>query len=132
VAGPDDGVGVSGCILAGALMLALADSGSFTLQWTHSVERQDWRETWEVTQDNRLHLTQAAVKGSGAGMEPGPGGRFENGWWVWAPDLPPVPALVLAASGETPSAWTLCGADCTRLGASAGQPVRLSPCPDAG
>ena len=123
---------MTGCLMAGAMILALADGGSFTLEWTHSVEREEWRETWEVTEDHRLHLTEAAVKGSGAGMEPGPGGHFENGWWVWAPDLPPVPALTLAASGETPSDWTLCGEDCTQLGATSGQPVQVAPCPDAG
>lgn len=120
---------MTGCLLAGATMLALA-GGGFTLEWTHSVERETWRESWEVTADHRLHLTQAAVKGSGAGMEPGPGGHFEDGWWVWAPDLPPVPSLVLAASGETPSAWTLCGVDCVELGATSGQPVRIAPCTD--
>lgn len=122
---------MTGCLMAGAMLIALAEGGSFTLEWTHSVEREDWRETWEVTEDHRLHLTQAAVKGSGAGMEPGEGGHFEDGWWVWAPDLPSVPALILAASGKTPSAWTLCAADCTELGASSGKPVQLAPCPDA-
>ncbi|WP_353476659.1 DUF1850 domain-containing protein (plasmid) [Salipiger sp. H15] len=123
---------MTGCLMAGAMMLALAEGGSFTLEWTHSVERQSWRESWEVTQDHQLHLTGAAVKGSGAGMEPGPGGHFEDGWWVWTPELAPVPSLTLAASGATPSAWTLCAADCTQLGATPGQPVQLAPCPDAG
>ncbi|MCA0939735.1 DUF1850 domain-containing protein [Salipiger pacificus] len=123
---------MTGCLMAGAMMLALAEGGSFTLEWTHSVEREEWRETWEITEDRRLQLTEAAVKGSGAGMEPGEGGHFEDGWWVWVPDLPPVPALNLAASGKTPSAWTLCGEACTELGASSGKPVQLIPCPDAG
>ncbi|MDO6587256.1 DUF1850 domain-containing protein [Salipiger sp. 1_MG-2023] len=123
---------MTGCLMAGAMMLALAEGSSFTLEWTHSVEREQWRETWEVTEDRRLHLTEAAVKGSGAGMEPGAGGHFENGWWVWAPDLPPVPTLSLAASGKTPSAWTVCAKECTELGASPRQPVQLAPCPDAG
>ncbi|WP_109467999.1 DUF1850 domain-containing protein [Albibacillus kandeliae] len=121
---------MTGCLMAGATMLALASGSSFTLEWTHSVERQSWRESWEVTADHRLHLTEAAVKGSGAGMEPGPGGHFEDGWWVWAPDLPSVPELVLAASGETPSAWRLCAADCTDIGATSGQPIRVAPCSD--
>ena len=65
---------MSGCLMAGAMALALANGGTFTLEWTHSVERESWRETWQVTGDDRLQLTGAAVKGSGAGMEPGPGG----------------------------------------------------------
>ncbi|WP_349295035.1 DUF1850 domain-containing protein (plasmid) [Thioclava sp. 'Guangxiensis'] len=123
---------MSGCLMAGAMMIALGSGGSFTLEWTHSVEREDWRETWEITADHRLHLAQAAVKGSGAGMEPGDGGHFEEGWWVWTPDLPPVPALVLAASGKTPSAWRLCGVGCIDLGAFSGQPVQVVPCSRAG
>ncbi|GHG98526.1 DUF1850 domain-containing protein [Pseudodonghicola xiamenensis] len=122
---------MTGCLMAGATMLALASGEQFTLEWTHSVERQAWRETWEVTQDHRLHLVGAAVKGSGAGMEPGPGGYFQDGWWVWTPDLPPVPSLVLAASGKTPSAWTLCAADCLQIGATSGAPVTVAPCAGA-
>ncbi|MHC9235070.1 DUF1850 domain-containing protein [Pseudooceanicola sp. 502str34] len=127
---------MSSCLLAGAMVLSLAAGDRFSLEWTHSVEKQAWRETWEVipsktmeaTGDRRLHLVEAAVKGSGAGMEPGEGGHFEDGWWVWAPDLPPVRALTLAASGETPSAWTLCGAECVELGATSGAPIHLAPC----
>lgn len=115
--------------MAGAMVLALAGGNHFTLEWTHSVEKEDWRETWEVTDTGRLHLVRASVKGSGAGMEPGPGGHFEDGWWIWTPDLPPVPELVLAASGETPSAWTLCGKDCTQLGATSEAPIHVAPCP---
>lgn len=121
---------MSGCLLAGAMVIALADGAGFTLEWQHSVERQSWRESWEVTDDRRLRLTEAAVKGAGAGMEPGPGGRFERGWWVWAPALPPVPALTLAASGQTGSAWRLCAETCVDLGAVAGRPVQIAPCPD--
>ena len=121
---------MSGCLMAGAMALALANGGTFTLEWTHSVERESWRETWQVTGDDRLQLTGAAVKGSGAGMEPGPGGHFEDGWWVWVPDLPPVPRLTLAASGETPSAWTLCAAECVELGATSGAPIQVAPCGD--
>jgi len=123
---------MTGCLMVGAAMLALSGSGQFTLEWTHSVERQAWRETWEITQDHRLHLVEAAVKGSGAGMEPGPGGHFQDGWWVWTPDLPPVPSLILAASGQTPSAWTLCAADCLQIGATSGQPVTVAPCAQGG
>ncbi|MBE3639975.1 DUF1850 domain-containing protein [Mangrovicoccus algicola] len=125
---------MSACLMAGAAMLTLAAGNGFTLEWTHSVERQAWRETWVVTPQHRLKLTEAAVKGSGAGMEPGPGGHFEEGWWVWSPDLPAIAALSLAASGATPSAWRLCAARCIDLGAAPGQPVGVTamPCPGAG
>jgi len=116
------------CLLAGAAMIALS-GGSFSLHWTHSVERIEWREEWSITQDG-LTLTRAAVKGSGAGMEPGPDARPEDGWWVWQPDLPPQPELLLAASGATLSGWTLCsGGRCVEVGAEPGVPIRLRPCP---
>ncbi|OCX67332.1 hypothetical protein BFP70_01700 [Thioclava sp. SK-1] len=119
---------MSSCLMAGAIMLALAPGDQFSLSWTHSVERQAWSETWAL-RDGQLQLIRAAVKGSGAGMEPGEGGRFLDGWWVWAPDLPPVSALHLAASGLTPSAWQLCGASCIDLGAAPAEVIDVTPCP---
>ncbi|TRW96204.1 DUF1850 domain-containing protein [Paracoccus sp. M683] len=127
---------MSGCLLAGALTLALSGPG-FTLEWTHSVERTGWREAWAI-RDGALVLTEAAVKGSGAGMDPGPGAVLRNGWWVWRPDLPPQPQLLIAASGATGGGWRLCdmtpalttdARNCTELGVAADQPQRLSPCP---
>lgn len=118
---------MSACLMAGAVAVALATDGRFSLEWTHSVERMAWREEWQVSAAG-LSLTRAAVKGSGAGMEPGEGGHFEGDWWVWEPHAPPVPRLVLAASGETLSGWRLCGRDCIALGNVAGAPVVLQPC----
>ncbi|TMV89224.1 DUF1850 domain-containing protein [Thioclava sp. BHET1] len=120
---------MSACLMIGAAMVALAPSGQFTLEWTHSVEKEGWREHWQVTDDHRLRLVGAAVKGSGAGMEPGPGGHFEKGWWVWTTDGPVVPALELAASGATVSGWSFCsGHQCRVIGAEREAPVRLAPC----
>lgn len=114
------------CLLVGALTLAVGHG--FTLDWTHSVERQHWREEWSVTAAG-LHLDRAAIKGSGAGMEPGDGAVLTDGWWEWSPDLT-VPQLVLAASGATGGGWQLCADEgCRFLGAQAGAPVTLRPCP---
>ncbi len=116
------------CLLIGAVAVALSGD-RFTLEWTHSVEKVDWREEWIVNEDG-LRLMKAAIKGSGAGMEPGPNAKLENGWWVWRPNRPPVPVLILAASGATPSAWRLCdGDDCRDLGAEAGNAITIKPCP---
>ncbi len=116
------------CLLIGAVAVALSGD-RFTLEWTHSVEKVDWREEWIVNEDG-LRLMKAAIKGSGAGMEPGPNAKLENGWWVWRPNRPPVPELILAASGATPSAWRLCdGDDCRDLGAEAGNAITIKPCP---
>lgn len=116
------------CLLIGALALALS-SDRFTLEWTHSVEKTQWREEW-IVRPTGLRLLQASVKGSGAGMEPGPNAVLIDGWWVWKSYLPPMPELVLAASGTTPSAWRLCdGNNCREVGATSGDPVTLRPCP---
>lgn len=115
------------CILAAGKSLALAAT-AFTLSWTHSVEKTEWRESWALAAEG-LVLTEARVKGSGAGMDPGEGAYERDGWWIWAPRAPAVPELVLAASGATASPWTLCTASgCLDLGATAGDPVVIAPC----
>lgn len=116
---------MSGCLMAGAVALAVTQG--FTLGWVHSVERTGWVEEWRVAGD-RLQLVRAAVRGSGAGMEPGPGAVLQDGWWVWFPDLS-VPALSLAASGATGQGWRLCTDNgCQVVGADPGDPLRLAPC----
>jgi hypothetical protein len=116
------------CIVAAGKTLTLA-AAAFTLSWTHSVERTQWHEDWAATPAG-LVLTEARVKGSGAGMDPGEGARLEDGWWVWAPQAPAVPQLVLAASGATISPWRLCTVEgCLDLGAAAGDPVVIAACP---
>ena len=120
------------CLLVSATAtttLTLA-SASFDLNWRHSVEKTEWRETW-IVDGGRLHLTEAAVKGSGAGMDPGDGARLIDGWWVWAPDLAPLPDLTLAASGATGGGWRICdGITCHEIGADPGQAITLAPCDD--
>lgn len=116
------------CVLAAGQAAVIAAS-SFTLSWTHSVQKTEWRETYAVTQA-RLILQRAAVKGSGAGMEPGADAVLQDGWWVWQPDLKPLPRLTLAASGATGSGWRLCHAGgCLTLGDAAGDAVVVEPCP---
>lgn len=119
---------MSGCLLAGALLVALGPGGDFTLEWAHSVEKTRWRESWQVTPTG-LRLIEAAVQGAGAGMEQGANGHAKDGWWVWQPELPAVPQLALAASGMTGSGWRLCGEQCQMLGADAAAPLILRPCP---
>ncbi|MCF3638779.1 DUF1850 domain-containing protein [Rhizobium sp. TRM95111] len=116
------------CIASGKAIAVAA--GLFTLGWTHSVEKIEWRERWAVTEAG-LVLEEARVKGSGAGMEPGEGARREGGWWIWRPQTGPLPRLVLAASGATVSGWTLCDTGgCRELGRRSGEPIVLRPCTD--
>jgi hypothetical protein len=117
---------MSACLSAGALVLALA-SPAFTLEWRHSVEKTIWRESWAIER-GALRLREAAVKGSGAGMDPGEGARLRDGWWVWAPDLPPQTSLTLAASGATGGGWTLCADGTCHALPETGTPLVLAPC----
>jgi hypothetical protein len=115
------------CLLAAGKTMVIAAS-TFTLSWTHSVQKTEWRESWSVSPAG-LHLTEAAVKGSGAGMEPGPDAILREGWWIWEPALQPQKMVSLAASGATGGGWRLCaGTDCLTLGAGSSEPVELSPC----
>mgnify|MGYP001052202675 FL=1 len=115
------------CILAGGKALTLAAS-AFTLVWTHSVEKTEWREEWRVAPAG-LELVEERVKGSGAGVDPPEGAALKDGWWVYAPKLAPMPRLALAVSGATVSGWSLCADDvCLTLGAKAGETVIVEAC----
>ena len=124
------------CIATAALALGLGVD-SFTLAWTHSVERTEWRENWSV-HGGLLHLEEARVRGSGAGMEPPEGSKLVDGWWIYRTRLAPLMQLNLAVSGATGRGWQLCtGAGCMDLesrmtiGAEAPRMINLSarvPC----
>lgn len=118
---------MTACLMVGAALLSLP-TPDFTLRWTHSVEKIDWVETWQVTPPT-LTLTRTAIKGSGAGMEPADDAKLENGWWVWHP-MTQVPNLRLAASGATGAGWHLCTPTCQDLGTKAAPPIILKPCPN--
>jgi hypothetical protein len=115
------------CLAAGAAATRLAIA-AFILAWTHSVEQVEWQEDWRVAGD-RLVLVESRVKGSGAGMEPGPDAVLRDGWYRWRPTIA-VPELVLARSGVVPE-WRLCtAAGCEALDTfGAAATVTLRPCP---
>ena len=115
------------CILSAGKTVTVAAT-AFTLSWTHSVQKTEWQESWQVTPDG-LHIVEARIKGSGAGMEPPPDAVLKDGWWVYAPKVKPVRELALAASGATVSGWTLCAAgECRELAMEPGEVVVLEPC----
>lgn len=124
------------------LCIALAQGGpplarlpvtTFTLSWTHSVERVRWQEAWSIGNDHLLHAGLARISGSGAGMEPPDDARLIDGHWVYTPAIGPLDALTLANSTNTPP-HRICvaGGVCDSLDALApaarDQPVRLYPC----
>lgn len=99
------GGGLSLCLASAGLAKALSIA-TFTLVWTHSIEKVDWQEDWRVTREG-LVLTQARVKGFGAGMEPPPEARLVDGWFQWRPDRRPMPQVLLGNSGAA-GEWRLC------------------------
>ncbi len=106
------------CLLvAGAIVATLPDR-TFTLAWTHSVEKTRWSERYRV-EGNALRLTEASVEGSGAGMEPAPDAALRDGVWQWRTDQS-VTELVLRRSPFAPD-YTICSAGaCRELGALVG------------
>ncbi len=79
-------------------VVAVLPTDVFTLLWTHSVERTEWREEWRID-DGRLRVVAATVAGSGAGMEPPPGAVLVDNAWHYVPAVPPMARLLLARGG---------------------------------
>lgn len=93
------------CVATTAVALTIA-AEAFTLAWTHSVEKTEWRERWRV-QAGTLVLEEARVRGSGAGMDPPEGSVLQGGWWVYRAERR-LEDLRLAVSGATGGGWRLC------------------------
>jgi hypothetical protein len=87
------------CLAAGAIAASLAID-SFTLAWTHSIEKVRWEEDWRIVA-GRLHISEARIRGSGAGMEPPPDAVLRDGVWHYRPPLPPQESLRLSHSPHT-------------------------------
>jgi hypothetical protein len=115
------GAGLSLCLASVGSLKALA-LAAFTLAWTHSIEKVEWQEDWRITPAG-LELTEARVKGSGAGMEPPPEARLVNGWFRWKPARPIMPEVTLGNSGAA-GEWRLCAdGKCRTLSEIFGHPV---------
>lgn len=116
------------CLTAGALAVRLLWP-DFTLAWTHSVQKTEWQEDYAVAPD-ALKLKRARVRGSGAGMEPGPDAKLVDGWYVWTPGRD-VADLILARSGAVEE-YRLChDGQCRSLNALIGgapDAVKMAPC----
>jgi hypothetical protein len=125
-------VSLSLCLASPVLAVGMA-LAPFTLQWTHSVERVVWQERWAAQADG-LRLVEAQVRGSGAGMEPADGARWQDGAWVWGGDEQALAALDLAVSGATGQGWQWCtqGRPCVDLETWLGlTPERIRALPGA-
>lgn len=93
------------CLMAGAVSAVLAID-SFTLAWTHSIEKIRWEEDWQVSL-RHLVLTEARIRGTGAGMEPPEGAVLQNGVWHYRPPLPSQDKLRLTHSPHV-AGYELC------------------------
>jgi len=108
------------CLASAGIVKTLA-LASFTLVWTHSIEKVEWQEDWRVGASG-LELVQARVKGSGAGMEPPSDARLVDGWFQWQPHLL-MPEVVLGNSGAA-GEWRLCAdGQCRTLSQIFGLPI---------
>jgi hypothetical protein len=99
------------CLAAGAVAASLAID-SFTLSWIHSIEKIRWEEDWRI-EGRALMITEARIRGSGAGMEPPVGAVLKNGVWHYRPALPPQAVLRLSHSPHA-GGYTLCTATLCR------------------
>lgn len=109
----------------------------FTLAWTHSIERVRWEEDYEVhaataSTEPVLRAVMSRVRGSAAGMEPGPDAVLRDGWYHYRPAQLAHTELWLTRSAYTAD-YELCleGGACRPLAAwlpSDGWRTRLNPC----
>ena len=61
---------MSVCIAMAQTLMAIMPATAFTLVWTHSVEKTEWREYWRI-EEGQLRPVEAAVSGSGAAHRQG-------------------------------------------------------------
>jgi hypothetical protein len=121
---------MSVCFVAGGFAKTL-HVAAFTLAWTHSVQKTDWQEDWQVAAGG-LTLIEARIKSSGAGIDPPADARLVDGWWRWRPAPVSRSEVVLARSGAAGD-WRICaGGSCAPLqqtiDAALG-PVTMRACP---
>jgi hypothetical protein len=97
---------VSALCLAAATLVVTLPVQSFTLAWTHSIEKIRWEEDYRIA-DTRLELVEARIRGSGAGMEPPEGAVLKDGVWHYKPALLALPVVRITRSPYTAD-YTLC------------------------
>lgn len=119
------------CLALAQAVVAVLPTDAFTLLWTHSVERTEWREEWRI-EDGRLRVVAATIAGSGAGMEPPPGAVLADNAWHYVPAMPPMARLRLANSqsgGDYRLCWDgACRPLASLLPGSPEEPIELYPC----
>lgn len=92
------------CVAAGLLVAQCGREA--TLSWTHSIEKIVWEEDYR-RQGDFLRLSEARVRGSGAGMEPPTEAVFQGGTWHYTPEMAVFPEVRLRHSPYA-APYTLC------------------------
>lgn len=115
-----------------SVVAAMVPTQTFTLTWTHSIEKIRWEEDYRIAA-GRLVLVAARVRGSGAGMEPPEGSVLRNGAYEYHPKNATFAKLTVARSTYTKD-YELCwDRRCTEftalLGPPTGATIDLFPCP---
>ena len=103
-----------------------------TLSWRHSIEKIVWEEDYRCSEGG-LRLTEARVRGTGAGMEPPPGAVFSDGAWHYTPEMAPLPEVQLRHSPYAATYTLCCDGRCQPLpdwlpGLPEEEVVTLRPC----
>ena len=110
-------------------LVGMPPASALTLRWVHSVEHVAWEEDY-VARDGLLHLREARVRMSGAGMEIPPGARWNGRSWAFVPAVGPLREVVLANSRHV-AGYTVCiaGERCVALASIVprGTQARIAP-----
>lgn len=124
-------IGLCLAALAGTVTarLDLPADGAFRLVWTHSIEKVEWVEDWRATRAGLIGV-EARIKGSGAGMEPAPFARLQDGWYRWPMSDMVHPDVILARSDAVADHRLCVDGRCRPLSALIGGdgPVTLTAC----
>ena len=119
------------CLMAGLLVAVLDDT--VTLSWAHSIQKTVWEEDYR-REGAALRLTEARVRGTGAGMDPPQNAVLKHGVWHYVPALPTLPGVQLRHSPYT-AAYRICsGSRCQPVtewlpGLPEETILSLAPCP---
>lgn len=100
---------MSALCLAAAAMTVVLPVQTFTLAWTHSIEKIRWEEDYRIV-GHKLEVVDSRIRGSGAGMEPPDGAVLKDGVWHYKPKIGPLPSVQLARSPYVID-YTLCWND---------------------
>jgi hypothetical protein len=117
------------CLAAAGLVVALPLQ-AFTLAWTHSIEKVRWEEDYRIV-GGGLQLSEARIRGTGAGMEPPPDAVLKDGVWHYRPQMAPLETVRLTRSGYVPDYQLCAEGSCRPLGELVGdkaEVVDMSAC----